>query len=123
MLLKNARKKLLKFSQLILAMLVCIAPLAWFANAYPDQANNIGRIVSENTLVFTCFRWILILAVFLFWPTVIAHYGNNRSWSLEKIAFWRQQRLKIILWLILFELILCENILLTATRLIEGWLP
>ncbi len=101
-------------------MLLVIVPLVWLGIKNPNQIQNLEHIVSQNKLFFTSLRWLIILAIFSAWPRFIRRRAKHRYWKPEKTMFWLNQRLKITFWLIIFEVLICENLLLTLIRFLEG---
>lgn len=118
---KSFRKNLLRFFIVFVTMLALMAPLVWWKVSYPHHAENINAIISQHGILLLVFRWLLIVTLFLFWRSLIGYLGTKKGWSVEKTQFWQNQRLKITLWLILFEVVLCENLLLKLIHLIEGF--
>ena len=118
--LKSSRKRFFQFIWLFIAMLLLMSPLAWLSVSHPQHVQSIGEIISHHTFIFMCFRWLLILGVFLLWQLILSRIGMRHGWPPEKIQFWHNQRFKIIVWLMLFELMLCDNLLLKAIHLLEG---
>jgi hypothetical protein len=113
------QKKISQLMGFFIVLLLLIGPLAWLSISHPQQIQNIGLIIAQNATAFTTFRWLLILAFFVFWPGVVEQIAVHRCWPADKIQFWMAQKFKITLWLILFELGLCENILLMLFHLLE----
>jgi hypothetical protein len=117
--LVSFKRRFLQLVGLFAAMLLLMTPLAWLSVSHPQHVQNIGTIISQNAYLFLTFRWALILTSFIFWQSAISHVGIRRRWATGKIQFWQGQRLRVVIWLILFELVICENLLLTAFHLIE----
>ncbi len=107
-LLATFKQRFSRLGSLFLGMLLLIMPLAWLSIAYPQQTQNIDNIISQNTHFFLVSRWLLILVFFIFWQPLIKRIAIHKNWSLDKAEFWQQKRLKITIWLMLFELLLCE---------------
>lgn len=107
--LKYNFKKLLI---IIAGMLLLATPLVWMQIHYPHQAYSINLIFSQYSHFFTLFRWLLISLFILFWPVFIAYMAKKQHWDSDKTSFWLSRRYQIAGWLILFELLVCENILL-----------
>jgi len=119
-LLKSVKQRFFHITLLFVVMLLCVAPLAWLSIAHPQQAQNISQIISQNTALFACFRWLLLIAFYVFWPAAITYISTRYNWPADKTAFWQTQRVKLTIWLALVEVILCESMLLAAAHLIEG---
>jgi hypothetical protein len=113
------KQRFFRLAGLLLIVLLLVAPLAWLGVSHPQYIHTVGNIIAQNAHLFLVFRWLLIVSLFILWRFFITDIGTRFSWNIDKTQFWIAQRLKITLWLILFELVLCENILLTAFHLIE----
>ncbi|HVY53027.1 MAG TPA: hypothetical protein VHA13_00725, partial [Gammaproteobacteria bacterium] len=101
-------------------MLLAIAPFVWISISHPHYLQNLNQIISQNKLFFICLRWLLILTIFCTWPRFIRYRAKQHYWKPEKTMFWLNQRLKITLWLVIFELVVCENLFLTLIHTLEG---
>jgi hypothetical protein len=101
-------------------MMAIMTPLIWISTKYPHQLQNISQSISQNKLFFIALRWLMIFTIFSIWPYLTRLWAKRRYWKPEKTIFWLNQRLKITLWLAIFELLICENLLLTLIRLLEG---
>ena len=117
--LATFKQRFFRLSGLFLAMLLLITPLAWLSISHPQHTQNIANILSQNAHFFLIFRWLFIFSFFVFWQPIINRIAIHQHWPLEKEKFWQQKRLKIMIWLTLFELVLCENLLLTLFHLLE----
>jgi hypothetical protein len=113
------QKKISQSMGFFIVLLLLIGPLVWLGVSHPHYLQTIGNIVAQNAHLFLIFRWLLIVSLFIGWHLIIEDIGTRFSWSTDKTQFWIAQRLKITVWLVLFELVICENILLTAFHLIE----
>lgn len=69
--------------------------------------------------LFLIFRWVLILIFFISWRLAVNYIADHYHWTVEKTQFWLSQRLKLFVWLVLFELVICEHIVLVAFKAIE----
>jgi hypothetical protein len=114
------KKTFSRFFYWLALMLLIVVPLVWVGVSHPHYLQNIGKIISQNRLLFTFFRWFIISTIFFTWPYLIRLLAKRRYWNPEKTIFWFRQRLKIALWLVIFEFLICENLLLTLIRLLEG---
>ena len=113
-------KNALRFLCICLAMLISIMPLVWFNVSHPDDAQSMSVIIAQNSFLFMGFRWLVIALVFIFWRSFVHCVGIRRHWPDERIKFWQSQRFKITLWLTLFELVLCDSLLLKLVHMLEG---
>lgn len=111
-LIKLFKKYFFKFLVLIIGMLVITMPFALFQMLYPHQAHSLSFILSHHPYFFISIRWIFIALLVGFWPMLIDYYAKKQQWSRERTHFWLSQRFRIAGWLIIFELLICENLLL-----------
>lgn len=74
--------------------------------------------ISRHSWPLRFIRWAMILGFFLHWPTFATWVGTRSNASNEQIVYWRAERMRLTVWLILFELIICENIMM---KLIQAW--
>lgn len=109
----NYCKKTILFAGKIygLSLLVFI-PLMVFALIYPKFLSHLDIIVAQYHIFCTFFRWGFLIAVYTLWPLSLRHLGKVRYWPFEYIEYWVKQRTKILFWLLVFELVVCENLLL-----------
>lgn len=94
-------------------MLVTTLPLLWLGLNHPMQLQTIQSIISQHTLIFIVIRWLIILSLFLCWPHLITWISHHRHWSSETTLFWKRQRIRITIWLCLFEILICEHLIFT----------
>jgi len=118
-LLKAVKQKAFHLDRLFITMLLLIAPLAWLSVSHPQCIQNMSHIISQNIPLFMGFRWLLILALCLGWPLFVNNVASRYGWVPDKTQFWHAQRWKVTLWLAIFELAICENLLLAIIHLLE----
>lgn len=115
-LLNYFKTHFLKFLLYGALMLLLATPFVLFQIYCPKQSQSLNHILTQFSFLFTVFRWALIILFFQFWPLFIYFYGKKHHWETIKIQFWLRQRFKITLWLIVFELLVCENIMMTVFK-------
>lgn len=67
--------------------------------------DTITELLNEHTLFLCLFRLSLILLFVLCWPKII------RFLSRQNNPAWQRERWRVLSWLIVFELLVCENLL------------
>lgn len=87
------------------------------AECYPNTVSALALKVSKNSIYWLLIRWSIIFFFFLLWPRLINWIGQRNQLSKEKIAYWQATRYYIVFWVILFELIVCENIFIKLFQL------
>lgn len=94
------------------AAVLLAVPLLVSAGVYcAPMLTKTGSIMSQNQWVFTIFRWMVLALFYWYWPYLVRHRANLYAWTERKTDYWLSQRAKIMAWLILFEVIVCENAL------------
>ncbi len=96
------------YFSILLSMVLIAISLDKF---YPDLLSHLASIMTQHKIIFTCFRLILLVILFLAWPIFIRCAGNQQIWTKERTHFWIHRRWTIFSWLILFELLVNENVL------------
>ena len=109
--MNTIKRYFIKLLFITVSMLILSAPLVWLQIYYPHQVHSLNRFIAENFWEFSAMRSLLIAGVFMMWPVFIRRFAKNHDWTEEKIKFWLTQRFRITAWLIIFELLVCENLL------------
>lgn len=94
-------------------MFLSVLPFLWWYVEHPAQFQQVYHTISNHKLFFTLLRVMMIGAIFLVWPQVIALFSKKHAWSEAQQVFWRQQRFALLVGLLLFEWVICENGLVT----------
>jgi hypothetical protein len=105
------KKYLLKCFFINLSVLILSVPLIWLQIYHPQIIYSSGKIVRQYSGIFIAFRFLFIMGLYVGWPKAIARIAKKKGWSIEKRQFWLSQRLRVTVWLIIFELLVCENLL------------
>jgi hypothetical protein len=108
--LNAVKKSFLSFGKSVIIVLILIAPLVSLEAFYPGAIAHLNTIIAQHRLGCTLFRWIILLAGFSVLTLIFRHWAKVRRWSIEEKAYRFKQRLHILLWAVLFEIIVCENI-------------
>jgi hypothetical protein len=75
------------------------------------ELSKANFIIAQNQWFLTFFRWIFVIIFYLAWPWLVKYRAGRYVWSKEKTNCWLQQRIKIVTWLVIFEVLICENLL------------
>ena len=110
----HCKNLFLSFGKGLIISLLIITPFMGLNAAYPDFLSHLNAILSQNSLVCTLFRWAILILAFLFWPIIFRKSGQIWHWSPEQVDYWLRQRARIMMWLFLVEVIVCENLFLIA---------
>jgi hypothetical protein len=116
MLIKLFTNYFVSFFWIVASFLLLAIPLVWIQFHDPHRLLLLNGILSHYVLFFTLFRWSLIMLIVLLWPIFIQHYGLKKHWKYEETQFWLMQRFRIAGWLVVFELLVCENLFLTLIK-------
>jgi hypothetical protein len=116
--IKLFKRSFLKLFLLSITVLFFIGPLIWLQIHYPQQFQSLHKMLSHNSLYFTVFRWGMIGLFATFWPFFIHKIAKKNQWNAEKITFWLSQRFRLTLWLVIFEIFVCQSLTLTLIKLI-----
>ncbi len=74
--------------------------------------------IVKHVWFFRIFRWSLIAIIFIFWKRLVNYFGIKKEMSMDEINHWQSKRLPIVIALIIFELIVSENIIIKILNLI-----
>ncbi len=73
--------------------------------------DSITEMIKHHPIAYTLFRWSLMCGFILFWPQIVLKIGQHSGTTPDQIFYWCQKRAQIALWLILIELLVCENLI------------
>ena len=104
----------------LMIMLLITVPLLILAIKRPDSLQQSGIIISHYHTVCTLFRWFFLVVLFLIWPKMVRFYARKKHWPMEKTAEWIARRFQLLLWLILFELMVNEQLPLALWHVWES---
>lgn len=97
----TAKNVLLVVVVLFLLALSCF----WIGKHDKQFLDTITELLSEHTLFLCLFRLSLIFLFVLCWPKIIRVMSRHNNLA------WQRERWRILSWLIVFELLVCENLL------------
>ncbi len=118
MLIQMLKKSFIKLLLVSISMLVLMIPFFWLQISHPQKLHTVAAFLTRLSTLWTVLRWSLIIAFIGGWPRFIRYYAKKNEWMSEKTQFWLAQRFRISAWLIIFELLVCENILLVLLKAI-----
>lgn len=75
------------------------------------SVNDIILMLNNHTWSFRLIRWAIIILFIVFYRYWISWKGRNTSASQEQITYWKAELYQLAIWLILFELLICENVI------------
>jgi len=113
---KNVISNLKNFLLLVFSILLMGVLCVFLYAVYPNLFHSISFGINHHIWFFRLMRWGLILAFILAWPTLVKMTGKMLNMSDEKIEYWISERLRIGAWLILFEIVVGENIFLSIIK-------
>lgn len=89
-----------------------VVPLLGLLIVYPNLMPHFNDIISHHQLMYTVFRWCILGAIYGIWPIFMRKFGQRKYWPPEQIEYWIKKRSKVMVWLVLFELIVNEKLLM-----------
>lgn len=95
------------------SMLLVTVLLLTSANHRLGVLQQLSAILSHHRMICTIFRWVLLSVLFLTWPRIVQFCARKADWEYERTLFWKGRRVKVTVWLILFEVIINEHIVRT----------
>jgi hypothetical protein len=69
-------------------------------------------------LYFRLMRWMTIILFIACWPRLVEWAGRKYSLTEAHIVLWKSQRVRIAVWLFIFDLLICENIVVLFMRIL-----
>ncbi|MEO8401652.1 MAG: hypothetical protein ABI597_07640 [Gammaproteobacteria bacterium] len=120
MLLQSVSQKIYSKLRIFLSFIKWIAliglPLCLLKTYHPHAFYTLIQQVDRHAENLRIVRWSIIVLFISLWPWVIEFIGKKLTASREKIIYWKQQWLRIAMWIILFELLICENIIIKLIK-------
>ena len=108
-LLRGGKAGFRKLFQLIPVLVMGL--LFYLATLYcPDLLNFIISGIKHHSLSLLVLRWGLILTVAMLWNYFVHSIACVYKFPMEGEVYWKAQKFRIVVWLIIFELLICENI-------------
>lgn len=93
-------------------------PFILLSHYQPDAIDFALDKIKNHSYIFQLFRWGIILSIVIFWQSLVDYLGYFFSVEPEKISFWKKEHWRIAMWLISFELLVCDNIVKTLIHLV-----
>lgn len=108
--LSTIKKSFHSFGKSVIIVLILISPLICLGVFYPGAIAHLESIIAQHRLGCTLFRWAMLLVGYGVLTLIFRHLAQVQRWSAEERAYRLKQRLQILLWAVLFEVVVCENI-------------
>jgi hypothetical protein len=86
----------------------------------PALFDSITKSVSQHPSAFFLFRWGILFSLILIWPYFVLKMGRRFGATPEQILQWRKDTWRVGAWLIIVELLVCENLITKAIQLFGG---
>lgn len=100
-----------KFWLLVFFLLFASSPFIFLLIFKPSIADLIVTNMNEHQWILRIARWGIIAIIILSWPYWVNWLGQKTNIHKEDIAYWQAEKFRIAIWLILFDLLVCENII------------
>jgi hypothetical protein len=92
-----------------MALLISV-PLLTLGVVYGSATfSKVSLVITQNQWIFTFFRWMVLIVFFSAWPWLVRRRADLSAWTEGKTQYWLQQRAKIVFWLVIFEILVCDN--------------
>ena len=114
--IQSSKRYFIKFCVLIASVLLIATPFAWLQLHHPQTMHSLSAFFAQYVVFFIAFRWLFIILFVSYWSVFVRYYAKKQQWSQEKTEFWLAQRFRIAGWMIIFELLVCENLLMTLWK-------
>lgn len=108
------------FLQITLPLLIVGGAFVAIYTYDPAFFNSITEKVNDHPLGCGLIRWGLLLFFILLWPYFALKAGHHLKATQEQIQHWQKEVWRIGIWLIIFELSICENLLNKIIHLLGG---
>ncbi len=105
------KRYFVKLIFITVSMLILSAPLVLLQMYYPETAHTVSAFINAHFWVFTVMRILLIIGFFVIWPVCVEHYAKSHQWADAKRQFWLLQRFRMTGWMIVVEVMVCQNLL------------
>ena len=93
----------------ILCILGILSGFIWIK--YPAVFTATSTAVENHVWQFRLFRWLIIGIFLISWPFLVEWLGSKMHANSEQKNYWKSEVVRVAIWLILFELLICENII------------
>jgi hypothetical protein len=101
------------------AILMCVLIVFTLIISKYVDINELNKklvFIQGNKTIFLILRWSLIFAIIIFWKTIINLLGIHFKIKSENLQRWQTMRWTIAIWLIIFELLINDNIIVTIMQ-------
>lgn len=106
----------------LFSKMLYLAVIALFCTLVELYCKNCFKTVMQAvinySLMLCCIRWIMIITIAIFWPYVVRKVCIYYQVSDVIVNCWQEKRLYMVAWLIIFELLVCENSIIKIIQLI-----
>ena len=99
------------FGMLLIAGLFMMAVIEIGGQNSVDSLGSLSQFLDHQKLLFTIFRLSLIIIVFWQWENIIHWLAQKKQWDKKISQLLLAIKWKIAGWILLFELIVNQNIL------------
>ena len=103
-------KKLIKPT--LLTCVLLISTLLLFVKTNINVFNTIFLFIHAHLYSLAFYRWMLITAIFIFWEKILNLLSKHFEINEVSLNSWKNVRWSVTIWLIIFELLINENLIL-----------
>jgi len=115
--MRQLKHYLLKLAMVFIGVIIISTPLVWRQIYHPQATYLAGYFLDQYSIGFLMFRFGLILGIYLAWPKMIVWRSKKLGWEENKLQFWLSKRLLVVGWLLIIEIIICENFLMKTIKI------
>lgn len=102
-------KRLISVFLICLISIVIASSIGGYFIRHFQVASTLQNSLKAHYWQLALWRYTVFALIIWYWPTLIQWLGNTRQWSLEIIHYFSGQRVRLILFFILFELLIVHN--------------
>lgn len=85
----------------------------------PTLLKSITEATKHHSMEYRLLRCGILCSFILCWPYIILKIGQHRKATSEKILQWRKETWRMGLWLIMVELLVCEDLISKTIHLLR----
>jgi hypothetical protein len=105
---KSAMRSILK---LIISLALISTPCILIYQYERNLVNSITQKITQHAIVFCLIRFGIIVLITMLWPYVVRTISYRHRLISDEITYWKAKKFHLLIWLALFDLLVCQNII------------
>jgi hypothetical protein len=101
--MNTLKSYLLKCFLISASVLILSIPVLWLQIYYPQVIYLVEGFLDRYSTESVVLHFILISGFYMVWPKMILWVARKEAWNPEKRRFWLSQRLRVVVWFGIFE--------------------